>query len=371
MISILMPAHIDTIEKLEWLNEAIASVQSQLFEDWELLLIDDASLIAISLANPSDKIRQFRTTHQSGPSACRNTAAALARYDCLLPLDADDMLASPDVLSLMYQTWRRDKTKVIYGNLRRLTRPGGTWELGKELSLPEYTFKASLDPEGIMTVSSMHSIEAWQRAGGWKVDMEAGLEDVEYWISCGKGGFCGQKIDVCVLHYRRHENSRQHIQREVNRRETEMRRLIREKHSDVYEGRYPMGCCGGGGSSYVPPEAFVQKFEASPSTLDQYANNEKVWVEYTGQREAGFGLVGRFTNISYDINGAGHKLEVHVNDLPQFRQSGRGLDFRIGVAAPNGHQAPLPKAQIGPDEYNGGTPELAEVLVLDAIAAGV
>jgi glycosyltransferase involved in cell wall biosynthesis len=371
MISILTSAYIDTIEKLEWLNEAIASVQSQMFEDWELILIDDASPMGISLANPDDKIRQLRTSHQSGPSACRNTAAALARYDCLLPLDADDILAAPDVLSLMYQTWRRDKTKVIYGNLRRLTKKDGDWQLSKELSLPEYTFKASLDPEGIMTVSSMHSIEAWKAAGGWKVDMEAGLEDVEYWISCGKAGFCGQKLDTCVLHYRRHDDSRSGSLRTGNRREIEMRNLIREKHKDVYEGRYPMGCCGGGGSSYVPPETYTQRYEASPSTLDNYPTNEKVWVEYVGLKEAGFGVVGPFKNISYEVNGVGHKLEVHVNDLAIFRQAGRGLDFKIGVAAPNGHQAPEPKPQNGTVAYNGGEPELAQVLTLDQIAAGV
>lgn len=371
MISILTPAHIDTIEKLEWLNEAISSVQSQILEDWELILIDDASPMGITLANPSDKIRQFRTTHQSGPSACRNTAAALARYDCLLPLDADDVLASPETLALMYQTWQHDKTKIIYGNLRRLTNEDGDWQLGKELSLPEYTFKKCMEFEGIMTVSSMHSIEAWQKAGGWKVDMEAGLEDVEYWISCGKAGFCGQKLNECVLHYRRHDTSRQYLQREVNQREPEMQKIIREKHKDVYGGKLPMGCCGGGGSSYVPPDTYTQKFEAAASTLDQYSNNEKVWVEYAGQREAGFGLVGRYTNISYDINGNGHKLEVHVNDLSQFRQSGRGLDFRIGVAAPNGHSMPMPKVQNGSDAYFGGEPELAEVLSLDTIAAGV
>lgn len=366
-----MPAYIDSIEKLEWLNEAIASVESQILEDWEILLIDDASPIAVTLANPNDKIRQFRTTHKSGPSACRNTAAALARYDCLLPLDADDQLADPTTLAVMHQVWRRDKTKIIYGNLRRLSRQNGDWQLGKELSLPEYTFKASLDPEGIMTVSSMHSIEAWRATGGWKVDMEAGLEDVEYWISCGKAGYCGQKLNESVLHYRRHETNRSTNLREVSRRETEMRNLIREKHKDVYEGRLPMGCCGGGGSTYVPPDTFTQRIEASPSTLDQYANNEKVWVEYTGQREGGFGLVGRYTNISYNINGVGHKVEVHVNDLQQFKQSGRGVDFKIGVAAPNGHSMPTPRPQNGAEAFFGGEPEFAQVLNLDTVAMGV
>lgn len=366
MISIITPAYIDTIEKLEWLNEMIASVQAQSWEAWELVLMDDASPITITLQNPDGRIRQLRMVNRSGPALCRNTAVAVASFDCLLPVDADDLLANSEVLYTLYETWNRNRSKFVYGDLQRIQRnPSGQWQPGKIISLTDYTFEKSLDLEGIVTVSCMHSIECHVKAGGWKPELEAGLEDVEYWIAAGKAGFCGQKIGGFTnLIYRRHEGGRSHHLRMVNRRENEMRNLIREMHSDVYEGKYPMACCGGGSKSYTPPVQASQI--AMASSLNQFSNELKVWVEYAGQREGSFGLVGQFTGINYNINGQGHKLEVHINDLPKFKHSGRGQDFRIGVAPPNGQAKPEQPARSNEGhEFVAPEPQLGQILMLD------
>lgn len=369
MLSILTPAYIDSIEKLEWLNEMVASVQSQILEDWELILMDDASPMAIALQVPDERIRQFRMTTRSGPALCRNTAAALARAEALLPIDADDALAGPDTLALMFSTWEKNKDKIIYGDLQRYEKLEGIWRKGRVFDLPEYTFERTLDLNGIMPITAMHSFECHQKAGGWKPELEAGLEDVEYWISAGKAGYCGQRIAEVVLLYRRHDTSRSSQLRQVNRRETEMRNLIRQKHIDVYEGRYPMGCCGGG-AAYIPQETTGQSASmvSLPSTLDQYPASEKIWVEYTGARQGSFGLVGPFTQISYTVDGPGHRLEVHINDLPKFRRSGRGQDFNIGVGAPNGTAKKA--VDDGNPAYKATEPQLGQILQLDGVASG-
>jgi GT2 family glycosyltransferase len=336
MISIIIPAYIDTIEKLEWLNEAINSVKSQTFQDWEIILVDDCSSQTISIDN--DKIRKFRLTDKSGPALARNTGVALASYDAILPLDADDQLASENVLQLMYSLWEQDTSRVIYGDIQRLQKTENIWRLDKIITLPEYTFELSLKLSGIMPVTALHSKECHIKAGGWKKEIEFGLEDVEYWIAAGKAGFCGRRLDEITLLYRRHEKSRSYSLRMVNRQETAMRNAVRLMHQDVYEGRYPMGCCGGG-RSYTPPKS-VNTSQAMITTLDQFRPDEKIWVQYNGRRNASFGMVGKFTNVRYTVDGAGHKLEVHVNDLPLFRRSGRGADFAVGVVAPDNGTEP-------------------------------
>ena len=154
----------------------------------------------------------------------------------------------------------------------------------------------------------------------------------------------------------------------VNQRETEMRNIISEMHRDVYEGRYPMGCCGGG-NSYIPPDTFTASTVSQATTLDQFSIDQKLWVEYRGQREASFGIVGAFSNIEYRIDGPGHKLEIHVNDLPKFQWSGRGQDFLIGVAPPNGHNIP-PSKKSEDSGYVAPTPQMAQILQLDEVAIG-
>ena len=126
-----------------------------------------------------------------------------------------------------------------------------------------------------------------------------------------------------------------------------------------------MGCCGGG-VAYVPPLTFSQASVSAPLTLDQYPASEKVWVEYVGARQGSFGVVGAFTNYPYTVDGPEHKLEVHVSDLPKFRHSGRGVDFKVGVPAPNGVTPPPPPT--GPQPFVSNPPELAQILQLDEVA---
>lgn len=365
MISILMPTYVDTIDKLEWLNSAIRSLKEQTIEDWELLLVDDCSPFPITLSEPDPRIRQFRTAKNSGPALCRNNAAALALNDCLLPLDSDDLLAAPDTLQKMWSEWAADPSKIVYGHLQRLELKGVGWERTKVSKLPEYSFKLVLNPKGVIPVSGMHSIECHRKAGGWKPQFDIGLEDLEYWIAAGKAGFCGQRVDEITLIYRRHEDSRSGRMRNSFAKETEMRRMIRELHSDVFQGRYPMGCCGGG-KSYTPPEGqFQASSVAAPSSLNSYPANEKIWIEYVGRREGDFGMVGRFTNIPYEVKGPGHKLEVHLKDLPAFKGSGRGSDFIIGVPSPMGLVV-TPKEDERP--FVAELPQLTTIERLDEIA---
>lgn len=78
-------------------------------------------------------------------------------------------------------------------------------------------------------------------------------------------------------------------------------------------------------------------------------------------------MVGEFTAIHYVIDGPGHKFEVHLNDLPKFRRSGRGRDFAVGVPAP---VEMIPVTIPAPQEngrYQAPEPQLAQVERLDNV----
>lgn len=77
------------------LAEAIATVFDQTFEDWELLVMDDAStddtpLYLAGLTDP--RIRIFRQSVPSERSAARNWGLAEARGEFVMFLDDDDLL---------------------------------------------------------------------------------------------------------------------------------------------------------------------------------------------------------------------------------------------------------------------------------------
>lgn len=362
LVSIITPAYIDTIQRNEWLNESIGSVFKQSLTDFEIILIDDASPITITTEFEGEpRLRRIRATRRSGPALARNTGVHLALGKALLPLDADDLLADENVLAGMYEIWQQDKSKIIYGDL--LINENGNTRLKK---LPAYTFQRALDPTGLLPVTGMHSLECHQKAGGWKHELEAGLEDIEYWIAAGKAGCCGQKINTTTLIYRKHDTGRHHLMRIVNKREPEMKNRMRLMHEGVYEGRFPMGCCGG--SQVVTPIPMPYSSSSRVTTLDQYAITDKTWVRYDGKRRGGFQVRGEFTDMRYQIEGPGHKLEVHNNDLSKFRRSGRGQDFKIGVSPPEDYVIPEPVQQIEDVAFVAEKPIVTEIERYDSVA---
>lgn len=367
-ISIITPVYADIPEKVSWLGEMINSLNQQTFSDWEAIIVDDFSPHSLDpVKSIADKrCRFFRTSHNCGPSLCRNTGVALAESEAILPLDADDQLGEADVLETMFDHWKDQRDLIIYGDLQRL-KDG---EKGRIFELAEYTFpRAYMDLNGIIPVTGLHSKECHIKAGGWKTEIEAGLEDVEYWIAAGKAGFCGKHIKKIILLYRQHQTSRAFKLRRVNRRETEMRNLIREMHKDIYEGRFPMGCCGNRGTATPLVSSAQQAQSQRFTTLDQFEAGEKTWVQYNGQRTGSWGIIGPRTQIRYSVEQQGHRLEVHNDDLSIFRRSGRGRHFVIGVAPPQDFVSIPDPEPPTTEPFVAPPPSLAEIERLDRLAA--
>jgi GT2 family glycosyltransferase len=100
-ISVIMPVYNTPTELLD---EAISSVISQVYSDWELCIADDASSaehVARDLdrwARLDRRIRILRRNQNGGIGLATNAAAALATGEFLAFLDHDDLL-TPDALA--------------------------------------------------------------------------------------------------------------------------------------------------------------------------------------------------------------------------------------------------------------------------------
>jgi len=87
--SVLMPAY----NRERYVRQAIDSVLSQTFTNYELFAIDDGSKDSTLqiLQSYGTQIKVLQQTNQ-GPEVARNKAAALAQGDYLVMLDSDDLL---------------------------------------------------------------------------------------------------------------------------------------------------------------------------------------------------------------------------------------------------------------------------------------
>jgi len=110
VVSVVVP----TRNRRGLLEEAVDSVVRQTFEDWELVVVDDASeddtwAWLQTLEDP--RIRKIRLEEHSEQSTTRNAGLRAARGEFFVSLDDDDMLAE-DALEVHIGSLRRHREAV-------------------------------------------------------------------------------------------------------------------------------------------------------------------------------------------------------------------------------------------------------------------
>ncbi len=203
-VAVVMPCY----NQGKYLREAVQSVFDQTFADWELVIVNDGSTDdseavakAVIAENPGRRITLVSQAN-AGPSAARNRAIAATQAAYILPLDADDRIAPNAVARMSELLDREPKVAIAYCDWDHF---GAVQGVRKAL---EYDFKYLSEKENIFTCTSMFRRVAWEKTGGFKLNMNLGLEDWEFWISCGELGFVGKRIPEVLFHYRIKEQSR-------------------------------------------------------------------------------------------------------------------------------------------------------------------
>ena len=305
-VSIITPVKADTKQQRDWLYYAVQSVLNQTYTDWEMVIVDDDSPEDLSVVRrlcADDRIHWLE-----GGGGCvmsRNAAAEHAQSDFLLPLDADDKLA-PNALNLYLQGWEQGgkdegfvySDVMVFGDgFSRLIRA------------PYYDFTQLLHTTYI-GVGCLHKKSDWERVGGWKPELEAGLEDWEYWIALGEQGICGWRVEHPLYWYRRHPHGRLARLRGEQDHWNIAYAKMREIHRDTYNGRRKVGCCGK--SSRVSTNHTPS---TEPVTEASLAGQDTVLMEYTGRRQGSFFVRGRSSGIRYKLSGLRRKFEAHPDDV--------------------------------------------------------
>ncbi len=96
LVSVIMPSW----NTANYILESIGSVQAQTYENWELIIVDDASTdntLEILKSVDDDRVRVFVNETNSGAAVSRNRAMREAKGEWIAFLDSDD-LWNPDKL---------------------------------------------------------------------------------------------------------------------------------------------------------------------------------------------------------------------------------------------------------------------------------
>ena len=204
LISILTPVF-DT--PVPWLREAVDSVLTQVYEDWELLLIDDGSTATDLLgalhgvAARDRRIRLVRLESHQGISAALNKGLDLANGEWVTFLDHDDVL-EPDALFQNVRSLQENPgLDLIYSDEDKLTDQGFDSPILKPDWSPDFFLSCNYLCHMIFLRRDLV-----REIGGFQLQFD-GSQDYDLLLRVSERTNRIHHIPRVLYHWRRSENS--------------------------------------------------------------------------------------------------------------------------------------------------------------------
>ncbi|MDP5019034.1 MAG: glycosyltransferase [Dolichospermum sp.] len=204
----LVSVIITTYNRLNFLQEAVDSVKTQTFKNWELIVIDDASSDGTwdwltELQN--EKIRVFRQEQNSERSAARNRGLSEAKGELIMFLDDDDRLR-PNALDNLVKPFSSDSQLVATVGARWKFKDG---VYAIRIEHPMIRFKRVIWPELLAGWSSISGQNLYRTAsvrkvGGFNLEIRQ-VEDRDLWLRVARLGTV-LLLPAISLEYRVHTN---------------------------------------------------------------------------------------------------------------------------------------------------------------------
>ena len=192
-VSVIMPCYNDG----KYIEEAIASVKSQTYDNIELIVIDDGSddkeTINI-LERVKDDIVLLHTNHLR-PAGARNYGISMATGKYIMPVDSDDKIDRTYIEKAVKIVETNQNIGVVYCEADLFGEKSGKWDL------PKYSFEKML-LDNVVFVTALFYKEDWEKVGGFNTQMLAGMEDYDFWLAILSLGREIYQIPETLFHYR-------------------------------------------------------------------------------------------------------------------------------------------------------------------------
>lgn len=184
-----------------FIAETIASVQAQSFDDWEMLVADDASSdrtadLVAAIAAEDHRIHLLHLDQNGGVARARNTCLEAARGRYIAFLDSDDLWL-PRKLERQIAFMKERDAAVSYTAFRRIDESGA--QIGRLVTVPSHlTYRQLLKNTAIATLTGMVDT----RKTGTIRMAEARRDDFILWLSLLKRGFTAYGLQEDLARYR-------------------------------------------------------------------------------------------------------------------------------------------------------------------------
>lgn len=229
LVSIVVPC----FNQAEFLDEALQSVLDQSYAHWECVVINDGShdntekIVKTWLEK--DSRFSYISQQNKGLSEARNVGIDSANGNYILPLDADDKIASEYIKLAVEALNSNDALRIVYCKAEYFGGRTGVW------NIPEYTYDTHLQANKIFC-SAVFRKKDWIEVEGYDTNMKYGLEDWEFWINMLKRGGEVKRLDYIGFYYRTKETSM--IKSMTPEQIEYSNRYVWQKHQDAFSNSY-------------------------------------------------------------------------------------------------------------------------------------
>jgi glycosyltransferase involved in cell wall biosynthesis len=213
----------------EYLEEALSSALAQTYPDFEVLLVDDGSTDAQTIAlldqlPQHPRLRVLRTANQ-GVARARNCGISATSGAYILPLDADDRIL-PGYLARAVPILDQCPEVGFVGCHYRTFGERETEYTPQKYCLPD------LLVENVVPISSLFRRVCWEQIGGYAPEVR--IEDWDLWLGILEYGHKGYVIPDILFEYRVRANSR-HSANQQPQVYQDTWELMYERHNTSYQ----------------------------------------------------------------------------------------------------------------------------------------
>jgi len=224
-VSFITPCY----NQAEYLPESLESILKQEYQDWECIIVNDGSPdnveeIALEWCSKDSRFK-YLYKDNTGISDTRNYAIQRAEGEYIVPLDGDDLI-EPLFLKEGIDVFRKNPdTKLVYSN----TLIFGT--VNRKTESPPFVYK-NMYIENQIPNTAIFKKKDFQLTSGYNLNMKAGLEDWDFWLTLLKPDDKVVKLDGFYYHYRTKEVSRSTLIDKQNNEQLILQ--IFKNHQDIY-----------------------------------------------------------------------------------------------------------------------------------------
>lgn len=322
--------------------DALDSLQSQDFLDWEAVIVNDTGEGLTEIAG-HPYVRIVNTKGKEGPAVARNLGARSARGQLIYFLDADDYMIAGSTLRKMIEVYSDGKQSYIYTDYIHVKVDQFYKGTGVLHILEEYnqSKRGAIHPVNILMAKS-----DFIKAGMFDEKI-IGWEEWDLFSRMKIMGLCGRHIDIRGFVYRFWTGD----QREKSMdKGMQLAEGFNDRYNEYFDGAKTMAsCCPGPGDEIMAAKRAIEGAEQlmtetagvfrvqKQDTFKQTSGIQEkpVRMEFIGDRKGGVTYFGNEGRQYVGGNNASDKYaDVNAMDVDKLEKSGHWRVIQVKAQLP-------------------------------------